>query len=383
MEKAFTFCLLTIFLYYTLNAGVIPQEIGKLVNLVKLDVERNQITGSIPISILNISSLQFVSLWRNNLSGSLPREIGNLTKMQILYLSENRFTVTRSLLMHWGGSDVERLVSLTPINTNKQLQVGGSSTFSLNQFANLQDEESDEEDWLDQCFKNVARDADICNNAIYNKKKHGGKNSWNDKVLEEVVSKHLSMRLAKQNHMTVSTYSTRSNNSKKNGSLPMEIFNISRLTIIDLSANNLSGTLPLNIGSTLPNIEILYLYTLTNLVGTIPHSISNCSKLTDLDLSQNKLSGLIPNSLGYLTHLNFLNLWGNNLTSDSFLSFLTSLTNCRNLAYLSLYVNSLNGMLPVSVGNFSKSLVKFYAGACNIKGKIPNEVGNLSNLIDL
>jgi len=47
------------------------------------------------------------------------------------------------------------LLQVTPINTNKQLQVDGS------QFANLQDEESDEEDWLDQCFENVARDADI------------------------------------------------------------------------------------------------------------------------------------------------------------------------------------------------------------------------------
>ncbi|KAH0701490.1 hypothetical protein KY285_015768 [Solanum tuberosum] len=44
---------------------------------------------------------------------------------------------------------------LLHINTNKQLQVGGS------QFANLQDEESDEEDWLDQCFENIVRDADI------------------------------------------------------------------------------------------------------------------------------------------------------------------------------------------------------------------------------
>ncbi|KAL3341071.1 hypothetical protein AABB24_025567, partial [Solanum stoloniferum] len=40
-------------------------------------------------------------------------------------------------------------------------------------------------------------------------------------------------------------------------------------------------------------------------------------------------------------------------------------------------------MLPVSVGNFSKSLEKFYASDCNIKGKIPNEVGNLSSLLDL
>ncbi|KAH0701495.1 hypothetical protein KY285_015773 [Solanum tuberosum] len=163
----------------------------------------------------------------------------------------------------------------------------------------------------------------------------------------------------------------------------METFNKSRLRIISLAFNNISGTLPSNIGSILPNVEELYLNSLTNLVGTIPHSISNCSKLTLLELSDNKLTGLIPNSLGYLTRLQFLVLEINNLTSDSFLSFLTSLTNCRNLTYLLLSLNPLNGMLPVSAGNLSTSLTLFYAHNCKIKGRIPNEVGNLSSLLDL
>ncbi|MCD9645543.1 hypothetical protein HAX54_034541 [Datura stramonium] len=111
------------------------------------------------------------------------------------------------------------------------------------------------------------------------------------------------------------------------GPLDMAIFNISRLRIIELGDNNLSGTLPPNIGSILPNIESLYLNDLTNLIGTIPHSISNCSKLTILRLSNNKLKDLIPNSLGYLIHLQILNLEETNLTGNSSLSFLTSLAN--------------------------------------------------------
>ncbi|XP_047266423.1 LRR receptor-like serine/threonine-protein kinase GSO1 isoform X1 [Capsicum annuum] len=167
------------------------------------------------------------------------------------------------------------------------------------------------------------------------------------------------------------------------GRLNMEIFNISGLRIIDLTFNNLSGSLPQNIGSILPNIEVLYLGNLTNLVGTIPHSIYNCSKFTILELSYSQLTGLIPNSLGYLTHLQYRNLGGNNLTSDSSLSFLTSLSNNRNLTILYLYSNPLNGMLPASTGNLSTSLRKFYANNCKIKGRIPNEVLNLSSLLDL
>ncbi|CAN4109811.1 unnamed protein product [Withania somnifera] len=167
------------------------------------------------------------------------------------------------------------------------------------------------------------------------------------------------------------------------GPLDMEIFNISGLKVLSLSNNNLSGSLPPNICSILPNIETLYLSELTNLAGTIPHSISNCSKLTILELSSNKLTGMIPNSLGYLTHLQKLNLQTNNLTTDSSLSFLTSLTNCRSLTVLSLSLNPLNGMLPASMGNLSKSILIFSSSSCKLKGRIPNGVGNLSSLLDL
>ncbi|XP_027771633.1 receptor kinase-like protein Xa21 [Solanum pennellii] len=40
-------------------------------------------------------------------------------------------------------------------------------------------------------------------------------------------------------------------------------------------------------------------------------------------------------------------------------------------------------MLPVSAGNLSTSLTMFYASSCNIKGRIPNEFGNLRNLLEL
>ncbi|XP_047267429.1 receptor kinase-like protein Xa21 [Capsicum annuum] len=141
----------------------------------------------------------------------------------------------------------------------------------------------------------------------------------------------------------------------------MEIFNISRLRVISLSHNNLSGSLPPTMGSILPNIEELNLGSLTSLVGTIPHSISNCSELAILELSNNQIAGLIPNSIGYLTYLQYLNLALNNLTTDSSLSFLTFFTNCVNLTALSLTLNPPNGMLPASTGNLSTSLKNFYA----------------------
>ncbi|KAG5620899.1 hypothetical protein H5410_006117 [Solanum commersonii] len=59
------------------------------------------------------------------------------------------------------GSSVARVSSLLHPGQQLILRWPGRSTFSPNQFANLQDEEGDEEDRLDQGFVDAARDANI------------------------------------------------------------------------------------------------------------------------------------------------------------------------------------------------------------------------------
>ncbi|KAG5605059.1 hypothetical protein H5410_026551 [Solanum commersonii] len=81
-------------------------------------------------------------------------------------------------------------------------------------------DEDDEEEMLDILFDKVAKDGDLSprkqrSRSNKNKKKaHERQHSWDDKVTEEFIPRHLPMRLAKQNHMTVST-TTRSIKSKK------------------------------------------------------------------------------------------------------------------------------------------------------------------------
>ncbi|TYI84670.1 hypothetical protein E1A91_D05G381900v1 [Gossypium mustelinum] len=198
------------------------------------------------------------------------------------------------------------------------------------------------------------------------------------------------------------------------GQVPSSIFKISSLKIIDLCSNSLSGSLPNDMCQHLPKLEVLYLEDIefslcyftgnlppiTNapkleslilwgnkLSGNIPNSISNASMLKILSLAQNLFSGPIPKMLGSLKHLEVLHIPDNNLitgsATDHEWSFLSSLTNCRNLKSIGVSGNPLSGILSTYIGNLSKSLQYFYAFNCELQGIIPMEIGNLSNMLVL
>ncbi|MCK4981114.1 MAG: DUF1565 domain-containing protein, partial [Candidatus Delongbacteria bacterium] len=73
-------------------AGTIPTEIGNLTNLTSLSLHNNQLTGSIPPEIGNLTNLTGLWLYSNQLSGSIPIEIGNLINLTNLQLFINQLT---------------------------------------------------------------------------------------------------------------------------------------------------------------------------------------------------------------------------------------------------------------------------------------------------
>nr|XP_028954856.1 probable LRR receptor-like serine/threonine-protein kinase At3g47570 [Malus domestica] len=157
------------------------------------------------------------------------------------------------------------------------------------------------------------------------------------------------------------------------------------MTVLSLVGNQLSGSLPADIGLGIPNLQKIYLG-INKLSGVIPNFISNASKLNVVDITDNSFSGFIPNKLCALAKLEYLGLYQNNLkvdTSTPEVNIFSCLGNLRNLQVLILGRNPLNAPLPISFQNYSASLQKISLSECKLKGSIPNDFGNLSSLISI
>ena len=175
---------------------------------------------------------------------------------------------------------------------------------------------------------------------------------------------------------------TNSSNNQNTSSIPCIWSGIScnqegSVTRLNLTNSGLKGTLYEFSFSSLPNLAFLDL-SMNELFGTVPIEISNLSKLIYLDLLSNNLSGEIPPQIGLLTNLEFLRLSENRLNG----SIPPEVGRLKSLNLLALHANDLHGCIPYSVGNLS-NLSSLYLHHNQLSSSIPSDIGNLSNLVEL
>ncbi|KAI3853518.1 hypothetical protein MKX03_017249 [Papaver bracteatum] len=180
--------------------------------------------------------------------------------------------------------------------------------------------------------------------------------------------------------------------NRLSGTVPSSLYNISSLEEFSLMNNQLQGTIPFDIGFTLPNL-IYFSVSGNNFTGNIPSSLSNMSRLEMLQLQINNLVGSIPYTLGNLKNIEFLGLGSNKLGSGEAndLNFLLSLVNCTKLRFLDVSKNNLGGEIPNSIANLTTifippgiqnllGLTTLYLNSNQLTGSIPPGNGLLQNM---
>ena len=69
--------------------GSVPNEIGSLIGLQTLDFSNNELSGFLPISLGDLSNLETFLLYLNEFSGTIPIELGNIQNLCSIYINNN------------------------------------------------------------------------------------------------------------------------------------------------------------------------------------------------------------------------------------------------------------------------------------------------------
>ncbi|KAH6763927.1 HAESA-like 1 [Perilla frutescens var. frutescens] len=144
---------------------------------------------------------------------------------------------------------------------------------------------------------------------------------------------------------------------------------------LDLSSSNLSGPFP-TVLCRLENLAFISFY--DNFINsTLPDDdLATCQALEHLDLAQNYLTGALPRRVAELTSLKYLDLTGNNFSGDIPASYGTF----QKLEVLALVENLLEGTIPSFLANVSTLKMLNLSYNPFSPGRIPPELGNLTNL---
>nr|GLL21483.1 receptor-like protein 12 isoform X1 [Ipomoea trifida] len=130
------------------------------------------------------------------------------------------------------------------------------------------------------------------------------------------------------------------------GPIPIELCSLEFLTILDLSENNLTGSIP----SCLNPSSIKHVHLSKNhLGGQLTRAFFNNSALVILDLSYNDFVGTIPEWIGSVSKLSILLLKGNRFDGK----IPIQICQLMRLSVLDLSSNQLTGLIPKCLGKIS------------------------------
>lgn len=99
------------------------------------------------------------------------------------------------------------------------------------------------------------------------------------------------------------------------GEFPLGLEDCTSMTGLDLSGNNLNGSLPSNISKYIGYVTELDLSN-NYFSGPIPENLANCSFLNGIHLDHNRFSGQIPLEFGSLTRIHSFTVANNNLSGQ-------------------------------------------------------------------
>ncbi|KAK7374500.1 hypothetical protein VNO80_07930 [Phaseolus coccineus] len=276
-------------LYHCNLSGQIPSWIMNLTNLASVDLGGNNLRGEIPNSLFKLENLESLSVISNLLEGEF--ELDKFLKLKRLVFVGLCF------------NKLSLISGKNPSNASlSQIQGLGLGLSNLNEFPHFLRDLA-ELSYIYMAYNNVSSFPSWM---------------WRKSSLRSLTVSHNSLI----------------------GKIDPQICNLKSLMLLDLSFNNLSGTLPLCSGSSSQLLQILVLKG-NKLTGPFPETYTKTSDLRMIDLSNNNLQGQLPRALLNIRMLEYIDV-SHNQINDSFPCWLGTLPELKVVA---LHHNHLSGSI--------------------------------------
>ncbi|KAG9447280.1 hypothetical protein H6P81_013408 [Aristolochia fimbriata] len=269
---------------YNAFSGEIPVGIGNLLFLEILELKGNNFSGRIPYQISGISSLLVLDLAHNSLSGHIPENLVGLSGIVSIDLSHNQLS---------GEIRVNcfSCQSLSHLRLSDNFLVGKIPP-EIGNFSNLRSLLLDGNILEGRIPAEIGRLSelqilDVSRNSLTDRipKQLGNCTNLSVMVLTNTVS------FANEEFEDRSTSEEEFNAFI--GGIPREIFSLPSLEILWAPRANLNGHLPDN-WNELCRLRVLNLAQNYRIIGQIPETLGMCKNLSVLDLSSNQLKGSVP-----------------------------------------------------------------------------------------
>ncbi|KAJ9540410.1 hypothetical protein OSB04_026916 [Centaurea solstitialis] len=371
----------------------IPSFLGSLTNLRHLDLSSANLIGHIPHELANLSNLLRLNLSHNLLEGSLTFPFGDLTSLTHLDLSGNQFRGVVPEDFWYTSSLVVLNLSENLLNGSLPESVGCSSIEELLLSHNTLYGEVPN---FTGC--QFLRKLDLSNNLLTGNLPDSVGQLLNlqyldvsSNSLEGVISDVHFLNLTDLTHLDLSfnnlTFRLISNTSipsqlesiklqscNLGPSFPAWIQRQGQFTLLDISSAKISDKVPAWFWNSLPSHLIFMNLSSNEITGMLPDTTVSIQfyGYPGIDLSYNQLKGRIP-MLPF--SLAALNLSGNRFSGT--LSFLCEID--TGLTFLDLSNNLLSGRLPDCLSQF-ELLVVLNLSNNTLSGEIPSSLGLLSQL---
>ncbi|KAK8595705.1 hypothetical protein V6N12_064217 [Hibiscus sabdariffa] len=346
------------------NTGLIGPLPNKgwcdLWNLEELDLSGNELEGSIPSCFKNLISLQFMDISNNGIEvASSFDSFANNSQLKFLFVDQNNLVKEPTFQARTNNPKLQlKLLSMANCKTKGLPQEPPSFLYYQYDLR-----------YIDLSYNNF-----------------GGHNpSWlleNNTRLQQFLMTGSSfkgpLQLPKQ--ANVDMFEVDMSGNEMQGQIPMNICStFPHLQLVFLSKNAFEGNIPPCLGSlkSLSWLDLSY----NNFSGGILEDLAKSGSLETLRLSSNNLSGKIPPAIFTPTTLNQLYLDGNNFDGEIPLIHISA-DNHPGLTDIDLSNNYFTGKLPRWIWNVS-SLQTLVLSDNHFNGLIPLELCDLDSLVYL